>query len=1315
MPFLPKYLRRGDSSQQRGRPEPRTSRPGRPSTERTSDEHKSKKRRRVGSPSPVREATPVTQTSDDLPEIGGIEDWVEDAITHEGGEEAPPIEPQNATALLDKAIIDAISSDQPAVDELDLTEPAPNAVDVNALFQEMMADPLQLYPGNASAEPANLPDASLMMSMAQAAMNVDEVEFMGVGEEETRADFAATPASDSTMAPPQLGQATAMHDPSEPVPHVQRDFTMSPFMTAFSALCDHNNMSRSMYEELRSVLMLLDPLPAEIKALPKRVETLKESLRSQLPAVPMRSRILELDRSQLPTRATHTEKMLLFDMKELFKCMLQSKSMRSSDRMFVGMGQFVDNPTELWHSPCWLGSVRTTSGQYAHLKDGSPIFPSDYIWWSTDRDSSQHLARVRLVGVDKTSTAKKRKTLGKIIIQASRVCTFEELGPDLQRFVHDDDAPAIEDYQTEFFYIEGDSGLVLTEDNVRSVEQSVHMDYGYGFKSPLPETLSYIRRDEKIVIRRVINPTKGIRALSLFPPHRAELELQKEGRSHFVEKFDKNKDEVVSLPMLCFIDAFGLYKNMYRSIKGVYLIMSFLDEVERSRKTNVVPLTLGPYASNWEDVVDSLMHMRDLDRGTTITLQFGTKQHMRMVDVFVCAPILAYTGDMLQQNENSGCKGPTGTYGCRRCYVPTEMKGDLDYDTTTNGRYYHSTLRIREQAKSLTQNARNKLFKDVGFSSSESAIYRISPSLDPLRSTPGDAAHSEFKGLSANMQTLLFHGILIKRFQSVFTELLQDIGAPPGWPQIPSPEFHVGSYNMQEHGRASIIFPVLLRIWLEDSFVEPNYLKAIKELVGTRLSRPITGVEAIVHCFAAFARSNSILVSPAMKRKDKEALHGVLIDGRRAYQDLMRAAANASMSKRDARFGSPAPGGPGSKRKAKSSTTQAARRSSLRQTTLASNVEASRPSQSPAPSPIASREASPVLSEIVAPSDGVSVAAASDDQRALIQAAGPTRQERDAMAMQRTITTYMNSIALPNVHTGLHFFDWVAEYGSARNVLTFLGEYKHSDFKTYITKTNHHNASATLMQHEQRLITMQFLLSGAFESTDPDLTKTLRIINEKCPKLFAHLGAVQQAGHNLDEDVQASLGIEADDGHQTPLVFKRVGTKVVKDREDNLLHIHRPQDMHMTHPFINLLVKAYSKDYNIKNLTELGKGSLQYCEQFSFLPRKAKRRVQFKVNNFIRVRDTRIARIDGVCVHELHSVQRLFAIVTLVKGEFPDMGVLQAAETEPIDPLLQLPILKMGKKRTIVGLPNIHKDRMWIVPNVKDNNMLYVPWDIYFM
>jgi hypothetical protein len=54
---------------------------------------------------------------------------------------------------------------------------------------------------------------------------------------------------------------------------------------------------------------------------------------------------------------------------------------------------------------------------------------------------------------------------------------------------------------------------------------------------------------------------------------------------------------------------------MYRSLLGVYVIPAGLRAYEQMSRSNVLAITLGPHASNMEDVVAALSGLGQIDRG----------------------------------------------------------------------------------------------------------------------------------------------------------------------------------------------------------------------------------------------------------------------------------------------------------------------------------------------------------------------------------------------------------------------------------------------------------------------------------------------------------------------------------------------------------------------------------------------------------------------------------------------------------------------------------------------------------------------------
>lgn len=74
------------------------------------------------------------------------------------------------------------------------------------------------------------------------------------------------------------------------------------------------------------------------------------------------------------------------------------------------------------------------------------------------------------------------------------------------------------------------------------------------------------------------------------------------------------------LPLITFIDTFGLYRNSYRSLIGIYFIIVVMNSRERNRRANIFPLTLSLYSSNFADVIDTIRLLVSLDRGIEVLI-----------------------------------------------------------------------------------------------------------------------------------------------------------------------------------------------------------------------------------------------------------------------------------------------------------------------------------------------------------------------------------------------------------------------------------------------------------------------------------------------------------------------------------------------------------------------------------------------------------------------------------------------------------------------------------------------------------------------
>ena len=277
------------------------------------------------------------------------------------------------------------------------------------------------------------------------------------------------------------------------------------------------------------------------------------------------------------------------------------------------------------------------------------------------------------------------------------------------------------------------------------------------------------------------------------PPLRGELEMAYFGREQlagFAVPADNSYD-VKSLPIILFIDDFGIHRNMYRALKAFYCIPAALPYDERRKIANVFTLTLGPHGAEVQDVIACFRKaLGELSSGVFLTLN-GQRTLVRVY-------ILAMIGDLPQQADNSGLLRHSAQYGCRFCFCPKEERGNLEYPSTENGRFHWDTVEARDQGQRLRGAEQTRFFIERGMRPEESPYTALNPSLDLIQSRPLDVPHSEWRGLGRVLQALLIQEVLTKTGAFAYLQAFQKFPFRHNWPRIQSPLLYIWSWSLSE-------------------------------------------------------------------------------------------------------------------------------------------------------------------------------------------------------------------------------------------------------------------------------------------------------------------------------------------------------------------------------------------------------------------------------------------------------------------------------------------------------------------------------------
>lgn len=812
-----------------------------------------------------------------------------------------------------------------------------------------------------------------------------------------------------------------------------QEIETSQFEKALALFAELTGLSRQGWSSLREVLQLLrddsgSPI-RDIVNLPSQLATLKSRLRKRLPLLNMREADIPLNAEKMPTEAIErkvraqessqqketkaggkpsiTMKLTFFDPPTLIKTLLSSDV---SKDIYSGPAIFVDCPTELYHAHCWSGSVRTSSGQYPHMKGAHPddevvIFPSDWIYYrctipscfchevldDPDKASDLHIGRVYGFGWDTRTSSCTGHSKSILALQVQE-CLLSDDNDERINNVHARMAPPQE--RNELVLV---SSLTYIPETSVYCLLDVYCDYEFGetLKNPVPPELRigkqakkdipwpkydkprfperdwehqgfYVRRmvvlSEAVDDKFVATDTTTVVPLCHTHPIRGELEINTYGRDLFEFEWDQKLPSASgrplrSLPYLNFIDGFGVFSNSYRSLMGSYITPAGFSATDRFRPGNIFPLVLGPHGSNFNDVVQALGTLGALDKG--VNMRINGKETL------VCAFTLCFTGDMPQQAENSGLKGPRAHKFCRNCFVPS-AKNSLqlreDFDIVQHGRFHHQVTQMQHTMDSLSSNAKKETYgTQWGMSNPSPPLQSIAPALDLILSRPYDPAHSEYHGLSNLMHALLCDGILTPSALASYALTLRNWPFPPGARRLQSPKHHLLSYNMSAHAIWSIIIPAFLRDWLKPVHIRTSFAK--------EASAHGDPVRLVIETCTAVAKSNTVLMGSEASTTNRANMKVIV---KRARQLFNRLCICAAIS-------------------------------------LGSRPASIAPGQSPGPG-------------------GVAVEPTGEDDTA----GGSARSAR-----------YLNDTLRPNIHIAVHYPDFAEEYGSTVNVNVLTGEDLH--------------------------------------------------------------------------------------------------------------------------------------------------------------------------------------------------------------------------------------------------------------------------------
>lgn len=422
----------------------------------------------------------------------------------------------------------------------------------------------------------------------------------------------------------------------------------------------------------------------------KSIKTLQRNVQARLSFMKLRQKSIALTREKLSTLDKNRDKknfdssqdlLYWFDSAHLFNTILQASNFIA--KMHVDMTHYVNAFKKLWHSQGWKSSIRACLKNFARYSNNLSIFSSNILYYQCLNhqcfcQNFSHMKRVNTVDRDHTSQT---VLVDEILLQVQQLYRKSEL---------------LNHWKTLFAKVILEEKKLICAENcfhyvsekhILSQKSNVFLDYWFNnIKSVTFQVIS------KFISQQIIDTQKlAVWSLNLSNSIREELELFTFNHQYLIKSFKLNK--CLSISLMCFIDVFELYCNMYHSFLNIYMIFASLTTVERAKESNVFSITLDSYDSEFDDVIKALQEdLIELNKDVEMCINDENK--------FVCAFVMTFINDTSQQQNNSEFKHQNALRDCWYYYIiEFKIKAQLNFDTVALRCYHHQTLQIKYEVE----------------------------------------------------------------------------------------------------------------------------------------------------------------------------------------------------------------------------------------------------------------------------------------------------------------------------------------------------------------------------------------------------------------------------------------------------------------------------------------------------------------------------------------------------------------------------------------------------------------------------------------
>lgn len=466
----------------------------------------------------------------------------------------------------------------------------------------------------------------------------------------------------------------------------------------------------SLVECLQSAVKGEENLSDCLIMLPVTLSILTGHLRRHLPLAKLYAKEVPVKRKTTDPQRPTIALLHYFNHSEIVKLLLETESVWK--QMHFGAAKFATVRSEAWNRDAWAESIRAASAELPFYPQSSEaVFPSDTLLYC-DNTSQIQMGRVLRIWTE---------------------------------HLQDDDSQWQWRLEIQLLNELPDKTWVLLEDCLHVVrpEQLMHRRRVL-FPGPAEET----DRSDTCPVEGKISciQYKGSKQRPAFQRWRtlAEGEIMTYGRKYLQDNFVRRGSgrKIMVVPQFHYSDGFAIYRTMWKSSAGFYMIPANLPQHARRKQSNWRTLTLTPFGVEFKSAVECLAPASArLARGYTEVLH-GNEE------VFVSAFLLCGLGDMPQQSQSPGVKSLGADKPCPRCLIRKKDLHNLEYNLNLNSRYDDLMEYTQFRAQNAeTARAAQAILNDYSLQDEACPWALCFPGMVPFRQFAVDVNHSELKGL----------------------------------------------------------------------------------------------------------------------------------------------------------------------------------------------------------------------------------------------------------------------------------------------------------------------------------------------------------------------------------------------------------------------------------------------------------------------------------------------------------------------------------------------------------------------------------------